>query len=333
VNQPSSHPRGDQRLGLGLAVLASATFGTSGSFAESLIGAGWSPAGAVVVRVSLAALLLTGPALFSLRGRWGLLRRSAGLIVMYGVVAVAACQLFYFNAVSRLSVGVALLLEYLGIVIVVLWLWLRHHQQPRRLTVAGAVTSIIGLVLVLNLAGSHRLDPVGVLWGLAAAVALAVYFTLSARADEPLPPIVLAWAGMTVGAVTLFIAGQVGLVQLHVSSADVNFAHHRVNFLVPVVGLALIAGAIAYVASIGSSRRLGAKLASFVGLAEVLFAVLFAWLLLGQLPGLVQLIGGLFIVGGVVLVRIDELRPAAWPRTGEPARTDSPVGGVAGSTA
>ena len=59
---------------------------------------------------------------------------------------VAGCQLFYFNAIERMPVGVALLLEYLGRVLVVGWLWLRHGQRPRRLTVAGAAASIAGLV-------------------------------------------------------------------------------------------------------------------------------------------------------------------------------------------
>ena len=58
-----------------------------------------------------------------------------------------------------MPVGVALLLEYLGVVLVVGWLWLRHGQRPRRLTVAGAVAALAGLVLVLDLTGSARLDP------------------------------------------------------------------------------------------------------------------------------------------------------------------------------
>jgi drug/metabolite transporter (DMT)-like permease len=307
-------PARDGRVGLGLALLAGATFGTSGSFAESLIATGWSPAAAVAARISAASVLLTIPAIISLRGRWVLLWRSIGLVVVFGVVAVAACQLFYFNAVSRLSVGVALLLEYLGVVLVVLWLWVRHGHRPRRLTVIGALTAIIGLVLVLNLASSHRLDPIGVLWGLAAAVGLAVFFTLSARNDDPVPPIALAWAGMTLGAVVLLIAGAAGLVRLHATTAPVHLAGHQTSYLVPIIGLSLFAAVIAYVASIGAARILGAKLASFVGLSEVLFAVLFAWLLLNQLPGVMQLVGGLFIVGGVVLVRIDELRaPSVGP--------------------
>ena len=81
----------------------------------------------------------------------------------------------------------ALLLEYLGAVLVVLWAWLRHGERPRRLTVTGAVSAIAGLVMVLNLTGTALIDPVGVMWGLLAAVGLAVYFVLSAAAAEPLP--------------------------------------------------------------------------------------------------------------------------------------------------
>jgi hypothetical protein len=59
-----------------------------------------------------------------------------------------------------------------------------------------------------------------------------------------------------------------------------------------------------------AARALGSKVASFVSLTEVLFAVIWAWLLLGELPGPIQLLGGVLIVGGVVLVRVDELHGA-----------------------
>jgi hypothetical protein len=76
-----------------------------------------------------------------------------------------------------------------------------------------------------------------------------------------------------------------------------------------VLELGVIAAATPYVAGIFAARILGAKLASFVGLSEVLFTVLLAWLLLGELPRLVQLVGGLFILAGVVAVRAEEARP------------------------
>ena len=70
------------------------------------------------------------PAVVALRGRWSLLRAHAGLLVAYGVIAVAGCQLAYFSAVDRLPVAVALLIEYTAPVAVIGWLWARHHQRP-----------------------------------------------------------------------------------------------------------------------------------------------------------------------------------------------------------
>ncbi len=297
------------RAGLTLAVLSAATFGTSGAFASSLIGAGWSPAAAVITRVAVAAAVLTIPALVQLRGRWSMLRRGAGRAAAYGLVAVAGCQLFYFNAIERMPVGVALLLEYLAAVLVVGWLWLRHGQRPRRLTVVGAAVAIAGLAMVLDLGGSARIDLVGVMWGLLAAVGLAIYFLLGAATDEePLPPVVMAWAGMCIGAVALAVLGWTGVLPLTATTGSVGFLGHRVSWVVPMLGLSLVAAVIAYVAGIGAARRLGAKLASFIGMAEVLFAILFAWLLLGQLPSAVQFLGGAFILAGVTLVRTDELK-------------------------
>jgi drug/metabolite transporter (DMT)-like permease len=249
------------------------------------------------------------PALIQLRGRWSLLRRSAWRVLAYGLIAVAGCQLFYFNAIKRMPVGVALLIEYLAVVLVVGWLWLAHGQRPRRRTIAGAVTSIAGLAMVLNLAGSARLSPVGVMWALLAAAGLAIFFVLSAG-DDALPPVVMAWGGMCVGAVTMGVLGGSGAVAMSASTRDVDFVGHRVSFLVPVLGLSLVAAVISYVVAIAAARRLGAKLASFIGMAEVLFAVLFAWVLLGQVPTPVQFAGGALILAGVTLVRLDELRSA-----------------------
>ncbi|MDX6338690.1 MAG: hypothetical protein QOG05_6030 [Streptosporangiaceae bacterium] len=289
--------------------MSAAAFGTSGAFASSLIGAGWSPGAAVLARITLAAVMLTIPALVQLRGRWIVLRRAAPRVAAFGLAGVAGCQLFYFNAVATMPVGVALLLEYLGSVLVVGWLWVRHAQRPRRLTVAGGAASIAGLILVLNLTGAAGINPVGVMWGLLAAVALAIYFLLSAATDaEPLPPIVMAWAGMCVGAVVLGLAGGIGVLRMTASTRPVDFLHHQVSWVVPVLGLSLVAAVIAYVTGIGAARRLGAKLASFIGMAEVLFAIVFAWLLLGQLPSAMQFLGGAFILAGVTLVRVDELR-------------------------
>lgn len=300
-------------IGLVFALLSAATFAMSGPLASALIEAGWSPAAAVTARIGTAALVLTIPAVLVLRHARGALRHAAGPVLLYGTVAVAGCQLAFFNAVAHLSVGVALLLEYLGSVLVVGWLWLRHGQRPRRLTVAGAGAAVLGLLLVLDVTGSGDLDVVGVLWGLAAAVGLATFFIVSASTDNKLPAIPMAWASMLIGSGLLIVLGAAGLVPLQANTSDVLLLDHATSWLVALAGLVVISAVIAYVTGIGAARRLGAKVASFVGLTEVLFAVLFAWLMLGQLPRPIQLVGGVFIVAGVAMVRLDELRTPQRP--------------------
>ena len=118
--------------GLGIALFSSAVFGISGAFAKALLETGWTPGAAVTARLTGAALILAVPAIPALRGRWHQLRSNWLTIVLFGLVGVAACQLFYFNAVARLSVGVALLLEYLAPVLIVLWLWAASRTTPAR---------------------------------------------------------------------------------------------------------------------------------------------------------------------------------------------------------
>lgn len=320
---PTSGLTRGRGAGLLLVLASSAAFGTSGALAGALIGAGWTPGAAVVARLVLAALVLTVPAALALRGRWALLRRGARPLVVYGVVAVAGAQLAYFNAVSHLSVGVALLLEYQGILLVVGWLWLRFGRRPRPLVLAGAVVALVGLALVLDVVSGVRLDGTGVAWGLLAAVGLAAYFVVGADERQVLPPVVLACGGLWTGAAALLVAAAVHLVDLRTATRPVELAGHSVSWIVPVLGLSLVAAALAYVVGTAGARLLGATVASFVGLTEVLFAVLFAWLLVGQVPTSTQLLGGAVVVAGIALVRADDLRAVAAPRRGGRAAAEA----------
>ncbi|MDP9889269.1 EamA family transporter [Pseudarthrobacter enclensis] len=306
--------------GLGIALFSSAVFGLSGSFAKSLLETGWSPGAAVTARLTGAALILAVPAVSALKGRWHQLRDNWLTIVLFGLVGVAACQLFYFNAVARLSVGVALLLEYLAPVIIVLWLW-AASRRPRVLTAGGTLLSLAGLVLVLDLTGAVKVDVVGVLWGMAAAVCLAIYFFITAKENDTLPAIVLASGGLMVGAAAMWLAAATGLLPMAFNTEDTTLGAWTTPWWVSLAGLVVLATVLAYVSGIMAARALGSKVASFVSLTEVLFAVVWAWLLLGELPGAIQLLGGVLIVGGVILVRLDELRASAALAGGKAAQT------------
>jgi drug/metabolite transporter (DMT)-like permease len=171
--------------------------------------------------------------------------------------------------------------------------------------------------------GATSVDLIGVFWGLGAAAGLVLYFVVGAGSADRVPPLVMAWGSLVVGAVALWVFGAVGAVHIHMNASDVVIAHHRTSFLVPVLGLSLVAAAFAYVAGIGASALLGPKLSSFVSLTEVLFAALFAWCLLGETLSPVQLSGGMLVVAGVALVRLDEFRgPTA---SVPPRRTQQPA--------
>lgn len=302
--------------GLALALLSAASFALSGPFAKGLIDSGWTAGAAVTARILIAAAVLLVPTLLALRGRWHLLGRNAGVIVAYGTIAVAGCQLAYFNAVGYMQVGVAILIEFMSPVVVIGWLWLRHGQRPGRLTVIGAVLAIGGLLLVLDLVSGADVDPIGVAWALGAMAGVAFYWIISANEDNGLPGLVLAGSGLLVGGTVLGLAGLVGILPMAASRADVVLAGSDVPWWLPILGLGVVTAALAYVLGIAAIRRLGSRLASFVGLFEVIASVLFAWLLLGEAPRTIQLVGGALILAGVVAVRLGEPRVEATPPAG-----------------
>ncbi|MEJ7635480.1 DMT family transporter [Aeromicrobium sp.] len=305
--------------GLVLALLSAASFALSGPLAKGLIDSGWTAGAAVTARVLIAAAVLIGPALVALRGRWFLVRRNLGLLVAYGLIAIAGCQLAYFNAVDHMEVGVAILIEFTSPVAVIGWLWFRHGQRPSRLTVAGAVLAIIGLMLVLNLVSGADLDTVGVLWALGAMAGAAFYWIISADEDNGLPGIVLAAGGLLVGGIVLLVAGLIGIVPIATSRADVVLAGSPVPWWIPVTSLGVVTAGLAYVLGIAASRRLGSRLAAFVGLTEAVASVVFAWLLLDEAPAAIQLAGGVLILLGVVAVRLGEPRVTSGPDVGDAA--------------
>lgn len=293
----------DLRTGLPIALVSAAAFGLAGPLAGTMLVTGWSPAAVVAGRVGGAFLVLLVPCLFLLR-RTGLPSgRQVRRMIAYGAVAVAGGQLCYFNAVQYLSVGVALLLEYLAPVLLIGWLWLRRGQRPSATKLVGAALSLAGLALVLDLTGEVRISLVGVAWGLSAALCLCGYFLMSERTTAAPPPLLMTTVGTGVGAVLLLLAGAIGIVPLTTASAPALFAGHPVPWWVPMLALALVSAALAYISGIEAVRRLGSSIASFVALSEVILAVVFAAILLGQIPTPVQVVGGILILTGIAVVQ------------------------------
>ena len=291
--------------GLTLAVLSAASFGLSGSLARSLLEAGWSPAAAVAFRVLGAGVVLLVPCLVVLRRSGRPTGPQLGRMLVYGAVAVAGAQLCYFSAVQRLSVGVALLLEYSAPVLLIFFHWARSRRRPATSVFVGAALAVLGLVFVLDLRSATTLDPIGVVWGLGAALCLCAYFVLGEQAgpSAPVPPLVLSTVGMGVGGLLILALGALGVLPLFASTQPTELAGLRVGWAVPALLLVTVSGALAYLTGIVALRRLGSSVASFVSLTEVIFAVIFAVVLVGQHPSATQLVGGVLVLAGIGVVQ------------------------------
>ncbi|PWD50089.1 EamA family transporter [Serinibacter arcticus] len=322
-----SAPTRHRGLGLAVGLAASAAFATSGPFVKPLLEAGWSPGGAIIVRLTIGAVLLAVPTLIALRrlpDGWRTVAANWRWIVAFGVMGVAAPSTLYFLAVERLPVAVALLVEYTGPLLLIGWSWLRTRRMPSPGVLVGASLAMFGLVAVLDLTGAIALDPVGLMFAAGSAIGNASYFALTAR-PSPVPPVAMAGLGMIVGAVVVTVVGATGILAVRMPFVDVTLLEGTVPAWVPLLVVGAVPTAVAYGVSVISVRMLGERVASFVGLSEVLFAVLLAWFLIGERPTTAQSLGAVAVVAGVAIVRrwadrspIDLTGPADLPSTALP---------------
>ena len=306
-------PATDFRLGMAFALTSALSFGMSGPFAKALMDAGWSPTAAVIARLAGGAVVL---AVFAtlVRPQWPReALQHARTVVLYGLIPIAGAQLCYYNAVAHMSVGVALLLEYTAPVMVVGWIWATTRRRPSTGTLAGVALAIAGIMLVLNIFGGEtsHVDTTGVIWGLTAAVCAVFYFMMSDKvtssaegdAEGGLNAITLATGGLVVAGAAVTALGVVGIMPLTFTTNDVVIAGITAPWFVPLFVLGVISTAIAYTLGIGGVARLRPSFASLVGLSEVLFAVLWAWLLIGEAMTPLQAIGGAVVLAGLTLAR------------------------------
>ncbi|KQX05060.1 MULTISPECIES: EamA family transporter [unclassified Leifsonia] len=292
--------------GLAIAVLAAASFGTSGVLMKPLLEAGWSPAAAVTARAVGGAIILLPITLIALRGRWNALWRARWRVLVMGVVGVASTQFFYFAAIRTVPVSTAILIELLAPLLLVAVVWARTLRMPRPLVLAGSGLAIVGLVMVIGPGSIGAPDPVGLLFSVLAMVACAVYFVIAARPSDGLPAVAFAGVGLVIGALTLSFLALIGVLPFTATFGDLPLFGAALPWWVPLLFVAVVSTALAYVAGITAAESLGSRLASFAGLLEVVFAALFAWILLGEQLQPLQLVGGALILGGIAAVRASE---------------------------
>jgi drug/metabolite transporter (DMT)-like permease len=291
--------------GLIAALISAISFGTSGAFVKPLLEAGWSPVAAVTARALTAGLVLLPFVLVSLRGRWVALWRGRWRVLGMGLVGVAFTQAAYFAAIRRIPVSTALLIEYLAPLLLVAFTWAATRRTPRPTVLLGSVLAVVGLVLVIGPGALQAVDPIGLAIAFCAAIGCAAYFAIAARPADGLPPVALAGAGLLLAGVVLALLGTTRLLPFTATFGDVPMFGTAAPWWTPLLIVAVIGTAVAYATGITASANLGSRLASFIGLLEVVSASLFAWLVLGEKLTPLQFVGGALILGGIAAVRTE----------------------------
>ncbi|GHE74158.1 EamA family transporter [Streptomyces vinaceus] len=294
-----------RNAGLGLALVSAVAFGGSGVAAKPLIEAGLDPLHMVWLRVAGAALVLSPLAWRHRR----LLVRKPLLLAGFGIVAVAGVQAFYFASLSRIPVGVALLLEYLGPALLLGWIRFVQRKPVTRAAAAGAAVAVVGLACVVEIWSGLSLDPLGVLLGLAAACCQAFYFVFAdhgadegARDDVPDPIGVIAY-GMLIGALVMTVIARPWRIDWQVLGGFAAMGDLRVPAWVLLGWVVLIATVFAYLTGVVSVRRLSPQVAGVVACLEAVVATVFAWILLNEHLSTPQVIGGALVLGGAFIAQ------------------------------
>ncbi|MEU5836213.1 DMT family transporter [Streptomyces diacarni] len=306
--------------GLLLALVSACSFGSSGVAAKPLIEAGLEPLHVTWLRAAGAAVVLL-PLAWRHRS---LVRERPWLLLGFGLLAVAGVQAFYFTALSRIPVGVALLIEYLAPALVLLWVRFVQRRRVTRAAAVGMVLAVGGLSCVVEVWAGLRLDGLGLLLALGAACCQVGYFVLSdhgSTAEEgeaarrPADPLGVIAYGLLIGALALTVIARPWNTDWAVLGHNAAMDGTDVNALVLLAWIVLVATATAYVTGVVSVRLLSPPVAGVVACLEAVIATVLAWVLLGEHLSAVQLAGGALVLAGAFIAQ----RSTPGPQSGAPA--------------
>ena len=302
---PSAASR--RNAGVLFGVSSSVCFSASGTFAKALTDAGFSPLQAVWLRILgaclillVAMLLLRGPGAFAALVRD---RSALGGVVLFGLFAVAACQALFFVAASRLPVGIAILLEFTGPVLVVLYQRLIRRQHVRRTAFVGIGLAMVGLCCVVEIWSGLSLDALGLACGIGAAAGNAAYFLIIDRLTGSADPLVITTIGMTMACVVLAPLALPWDLPWHVLGSSIDLARYAVPGWLVLLALVLVSTVISYVLGGMAVQRLSAPIAAGIAYVEPVSACVIAWVLLGQRLSAVQIAGGLVVLLGAYIAQ------------------------------
>ncbi len=297
-------------IGYVLVLTAVALWSLNGVLAKVVVtGDGLSVLRLAEMRAAGAALLLFGAVAIIRPKSLRVSLRELGYLALFGVFGLALVHLFYFVAISRLDIGIALVIEYIAPVLIALWARFFVHEPVRRRLWLALALSLTGLTLVVDLwGGGGSLSTIGVMASLGGAVAYAVYILM---ADHSLRGgrdafSLLAW-GFVFAALFWALVQPWWTFPLDSLTGETSLQGRLEGYQSPVwllVGYIVIFGTIVpFLLMVSALHYIPPTRATIVAMAEPVMAGLAAWAWLGEELSPGQIVGGILVLGGIVLAQ------------------------------
>lgn len=294
-------------LGYALYITAASLFAVNGTVSKSILLTGISGARLSQLRVTAAFLLLLVFIALTRRAALRLRKGEIWPLLAFGILGTAMTQWLYFVAIERLPVGIALIIEFTAPIMVALWVRFGMHQQVKRTVWLALTMALLGLAMVAQVWQGFSLDVIGVTAALGAAAALALYFLMGESLSHgPFKRDAISLTMWGFGAAAVFWAvvqpwWSFPWSQLSGSGQPLGADGPEVSLTALATWMIVLGTVAPFLLIIKSLHHLTAAQASMVGMTEPLLASIVAWVALGEVLTLVQIIGGAIVIAGVVL--------------------------------
>jgi drug/metabolite transporter (DMT)-like permease len=249
----------------------------------------------------VAALALAAPQSLPIR------RDELPTLLTFGVLGLAFVQWLYFEAISRLDIGVALLIQYVAPVLVAVWARFAYHEPVRRRIWAALALSVAGIALLVELWDGLTLDGIGVAAALGSAITFAVYVLSAERAVARRDPVSLVCYGFLLASV--FWAAVQPLTSFPLDAVDdsVSLLGRLQDLDLPVwllmTWMVVLGTIVPFALLAGSLRHIPASRAAITAMFEPVAATIFAYAWLGETLTAIQLVGAFVVLAAIVLAQ------------------------------
>ena len=283
------------RLGYLLAAVAAAMFAVNGSIAKLLIQDGVAPTHLSQLRVTVSFVLLAGALVVVDRRRLRIARADVPRMAWLGLAGVAIVQLSYFLAIERMPISVALVIQFTGPAMVLLWLRAAHGRRLKPSLYGAVALSVAGSALVVEVYDAGSIDGLGVVYALVAAVTFAIYLVGFERVGRTYDAFTtLTWG---LGFATLFWL---------LVSPPWTFPFGDLDSLGDLAlaaGVVMIGTLVPFLLTVTALRHLPAARVGVVATLEPVLATLVAWVIHDEALNAVQIAGVLLVVAAVAWVQ------------------------------